>query len=52
LPRPPVVLEATYSPIDGSVESFAVNFRQYDETSTTEWTQLRQELGAFFLRQR
>ena len=33
------VLEATYSPIDGSVESFAVNFRQYDETSTTEWTE-------------
>jgi hypothetical protein len=32
------VLEATYSPVDGSVESFAVNFQQYDETSTTEWT--------------
>ena len=33
------VLEAIYSPIDGSVESFAVDFRQYDELSTTDWTE-------------
>jgi hypothetical protein len=33
------VLEASYNPIDGSVESFAVNFRQYDELSITDWTE-------------
>ncbi len=33
------VLEATYSPIDGSVVSFAVDFQQYDELSTTNWTE-------------
>ena len=33
------VLEATYSPTDGSVMSFAVDFRQYDENSTTEYTE-------------
>jgi hypothetical protein len=33
------VLEASYSPIDGSVASFAVNFKQYDETSTTDFTE-------------
>jgi hypothetical protein len=32
------VLEATYSPSDGSVQSFAVDFQQFDELSTTEWT--------------
>ena len=31
------VYEATYNP-DGSVKSFAVNFQQFDETFTTEWT--------------
>lgn len=33
------VLQADYSPVDGSVQAFAVDFKQYDEGVIANWTQ-------------